>query len=63
MSGISGILLSFKYLHFELSLRRNIPSTMYKDFQQMRCLDGVSVEVDRPAQFRNGGGGKVKIHI
>lgn len=29
---------------------------MYKDFQQMRCLDGVSVEVDRPAQFRNGGG-------
>lgn len=30
---------------------------MCKDFQQMRCLKGLSVEMNVSAQFRNGGGG------
>lgn len=55
VSRISGIVLSFKY-HFDLSLRRNTPSTMCKDLQQMRSLKGVSVKMSGPAQFRNRGG-------
>jgi len=52
-SRISGILLGLKYLHFDTRLQTNVPFTMDKDFQQMRCLKGVSVEMHASAQFRN----------
>lgn len=46
---ISGILPGLKYLQLDT------PSTMCKDFQQMRHLKGVSVEMNGSAQFRNRG--------
>lgn len=54
-SRISGILLGLKYLYFDTPLQINVPFTMDKDFQQMRCLKGVSVEMHVSAQFRNKG--------
>lgn len=63
-SGISGILLSFKYLHSDLSLWRNVPPTMCKDFHQMRCFKGISVKMNGSAQFRNQGErGRWNIHL
>lgn len=56
-SGISEILLSFKYLHFDLSLWRNTPSIV-SGFPANEMFKGLNVGMNGSAQFRSGGGGK-----
>ena len=54
-SRVSEILLSFKYLHyFDFSDEASL-STTCKEFQQMRCLKAVSVEMIGSAESTKWG--------